>query len=71
MWLEPSDCALSKADLQRLELESSKLRTRTQCETALTELGLEPCSFGGSVKDMRNQYVITSYQDLWPLRQVG
>ena len=67
VWLDDADRERSKADLENLELEASKLRTRAQCEAAMQELGI---SAYGTCKEMRTRYVTTAYADLWPLRQV-
>jgi hypothetical protein len=64
------DRARSGHDLERLHKEAAALRTKAQAEAALRELGLMECQIGGTLKGMRLTYVITSYRDLWPLRQV-
>ena len=70
VWLETADQPRSRADMERLVKQASALRTRTACEAALRELGLEDCQIGGTCRAMRDLFVIVSIQKLWPLRQV-
>lgn len=68
VWLDADDVARSKADLTTIEKRAKSLRTRAGLEAALRELYIEPY---GTVETMRNTYIITAYEDLWPLRQVA
>lgn len=67
VWLDAADRERSKMDREQIEAEAKLLRTRVQCEAALTELGIQP---GGSCASMRSTYMVVKYADLWPLRQV-